>query len=91
MEVRDQRHASAAMPPGKETSVPFEAGRTSDSIFTFLENKRTSCPYRDSNQDHPAHSLSISPNTLFLLPYFLRMVIIHLFFLHASTLVYISC
>jgi len=91
IEMHGQCHASAAMLPGKETSAPVVAGRTSDSIWTFLENKRTACPFRDSNQDHPAHILSSSPNTLFRLPYFLRVVIIRLFSLHASAVVHFSC
>jgi hypothetical protein len=50
MEMSGQLHASAALPLGKEHSVPIgqEVGWTSESVWTTWI-RENSLPYRDSN------------------------------------------
>jgi hypothetical protein len=52
LEVSGQLHAQAALPPGKEPSVPIgeEVRWTSEPVWTIWK-RENSWPYRDSNSD----------------------------------------
>jgi len=56
MEVSSQPHAPAALTPGKEPLVGYEAGCGPELIWTWWWRETFPIPARTQIPDHPAHS-----------------------------------
>jgi hypothetical protein len=59
MEVSGLIHAPAALPPGKDPSVPIvqEDGWAPEPVWKRWRREKNHCTYRESNSGRPASSL----------------------------------
>jgi len=60
MELSGQLHAPSALPPGTNPSTHRTGRRVGSSLgLDVLENRKISCPDRDSNSEISSHDLKV--------------------------------